>query len=84
MATALASAEISLHPTRHHLQAAVALATTLRHPAYDCIHLCLAEALAQPLVTADTRLVAAVRSGPAPRFSDLVVPLEELPQLLAG
>jgi predicted nucleic acid-binding protein len=84
MAAALETADLSLHPTRHHLQAAVAAATALRHPAYDCVYLCLAEALAQPLVTADARLVEAVRSSPARRFSDLVIPLGELPGLLGG
>jgi predicted nucleic acid-binding protein len=82
MAAALASAEISLHPMRRHVQAAVAAATALRHPAYDCIYLCLAEELAQPLITADLRLVTMVRSS-ARRFRDLVRSLDEIPQLLA-
>ena len=84
MAAALAAADLTLHPTRHHLQAAVALATTLRQPAYDCIYLCLAEQLAQPLVTADTRLVETVRAARSRRFAHLVVPLGELPGTLAG
>jgi hypothetical protein len=40
MAAASAAVDPNLHPTRHHLQAAVALAATLRRPAYDCIRLC--------------------------------------------
>jgi predicted nucleic acid-binding protein len=83
MAAALATADLALHPTRHHLRAAVAAATALRHPAYDCIYLGLAEDLAQPLVTADARLVAAVRVARSRRFSDLVIPLDELPRVLA-
>ena len=64
-------------------EAAVATACALRHPAYDCIYLCLAEELAQPLVTADERLVGAVRAAPCRRFAGLVVPLTELRQILA-
>ena len=83
MAAALAIADIALHPTRRHLRAALATACALRHPAYDCVYLCLAEELAQPLVTADERLVGAVRAAPSKRFAELVVPLTELPQILA-
>lgn len=84
MAAALALADLSLYPTRQHLQAAVAAAIALRHPAYDCIYLCLAEELAQPLVTANTRLVETVRASRSGRFADLVVPLGELAGMLAG
>jgi predicted nucleic acid-binding protein len=83
MAAALTITDLSLYPTRQHLQAAVAAAIALRHPVYDCIYLCLAEQLALPLVTADMRLVEAVRSRLSRRFADLVVPLGELPGVLA-
>lgn len=36
----------------------------LRHPVYDCLYLALAAALDASLVTADRRLVAAVRGTP--------------------
>lgn len=85
MAAALETADIALHPTRPHWRAAVAAASTLRHPAYECIYVCLAADLARPLVTADARLVDVVRGASSPaRFADLVVPLNELPQVLAA
>ncbi len=84
MGAALEKADIVLHPTRRHWQAAVAVACALRHPAYDCIYLCLAETLAQPLVTADARLADRVRASSLARFADLVIPLTDLPQILAA
>jgi predicted nucleic acid-binding protein len=84
MAAALEQAEIALHPTRRHWRAAVALASALRHPAYECIYLCLAEELALPLITADARLVRTLRTSSPARFAALVVPLSELPQVLAA
>ncbi len=41
------------------LERALALATALAHPVYDCVYLSLAVEVAAPLVTADTRLLAA-------------------------
>ena len=84
MAAALESADVALHATRPLWRAAVAAAAALRHPAYDCIYLCLAEMLARPLVTADARLVDVVRRSSPARFADLVVPLPELPPALAA
>jgi predicted nucleic acid-binding protein len=84
MAAALEKAGIVLRPTRSRCRSALAAACALRHPAYDCICLCLAEELAEPLVTADERLVGAVRAAPLRRFADLVLPLAELPQVLAA
>ncbi len=84
MAAALERADIALHPTRPFWRAAVAAACAVRHPAYDCVYLCLAEALAQPLVTTDKRLVDVVRAASPARFADLVVLLTELPRVLAA
>jgi predicted nucleic acid-binding protein len=84
MALALAGVDIALHPTRPYLQPALEAATALRHPAYDCIYLCLAEQLGQPLVTADQRLVATVRNAASQRFAGTVLPLAALPQVLAS
>jgi len=45
---------------------AFTLALELNHPAYDCLYIALAQRLGVPLVTADRRLVAALRKRPAP------------------
>jgi predicted nucleic acid-binding protein len=58
------------------LERALALATALGHPVYDCVYLSLAAEVAAPLVTADARLLAAAaRDRDAAR---LVVPLERI------
>jgi predicted nucleic acid-binding protein len=75
IALALESAGIELYPTR---PSATSTACALGHAAYDCCYLALAEQLRQPLVTADLRLVNAVRADNAKRFGHLVVPLSEL------
>jgi len=40
------------------------MAIDLRHPAYDCFYLALAERSASPLVTADDRLISRCSSTP--------------------
>jgi predicted nucleic acid-binding protein len=40
---------------------ALAMAISLRHPAYDCFYLALASARAATLITADRKLAAAVK-----------------------
>lgn len=51
---------------------ALAIASNLRHPIYDCYYLAAAESEALELVTADQRLIAAVRDTEHARW---VVPL---------
>lgn len=51
---------------------ALAIACALRHPIYDCYYLAAAEAESIELVTADQRLMAAVRDTD---FARWVVPL---------
>jgi predicted nucleic acid-binding protein len=48
--------DIELAPIRPLLQRATELSIALRHPAYDCFYLALAETRGCPLVTADERL----------------------------
>ena len=75
IALALEGAAITLHPTLPHLASTTRLACDLGRAAYDCFYLALTERLRQPLVTADMRLVRAVRAS---RFAKRVVPLSEL------
>jgi predicted nucleic acid-binding protein len=51
---------------------ALAIAIALRHPAYDCFYLALAERSNAPLVTADDRLIRRCADTP---FAKLVRPL---------
>jgi predicted nucleic acid-binding protein len=43
---------------------ALEIATELRHPAYDCLYLALAESEDAPLVTADRRLITRLAGTP--------------------
>jgi predicted nucleic acid-binding protein len=72
---ALEGAAITLHPTRPYIVSTPRIACDLGRAAYDCFYLALADRLRQPLVTANMRLVHAVRTS---RFARLVVPLSEL------
>lgn len=56
--------KIELMPTRDLAIRAGALAQTLDHPAYGCFYLALAERSGAPLLTADHRLIAKLRSFP--------------------
>jgi predicted nucleic acid-binding protein len=68
----VAKAFEELVPTSLLKDRALAMAIELRHPAYDCFYLALAERSASPLVTADNRLIR--------RCSD--TPFEKLVQSL--
>jgi predicted nucleic acid-binding protein len=46
------------------VERALALATALAHPVYDCVYLSLAAEVAAPLVTADKRLLTAAAQDP--------------------
>lgn len=63
---ALKSAVAHYHrllPVEDLMTGALALATNLRHPVYDCFYLALAEREAATLITADTRLLAAAKKA---------------------
>jgi predicted nucleic acid-binding protein len=61
-----------LVPTSVLKDRALAIAIELRHPAYDCFYLALAERSSSPLVTADDRLIGRCAGTP---FNKLVQPL---------
>jgi predicted nucleic acid-binding protein len=48
-------------PAEQHLEAAITLATQLRHSLYDCLYLALALIERVQLITADQRFVERVR-----------------------
>jgi predicted nucleic acid-binding protein len=75
IALTLEAAAITLYPARPYLASITRIACDLGCAAYDCFYLALAETLRQPLVTADLRLVHAVRAS---RFAKHVLPLSAL------
>ena len=68
----VAKAFEELVPTTVLKDRALAMAIALRHPAYDCFYLALAERSAAPLITADDRLIRRCSDTP---FARLVQPL---------
>lgn len=52
-----------LVPSRMLAERALELSSALKHPAYDCFYLALAEARDATLITADARLLNRVRDG---------------------
>jgi len=56
---------VGLVPSQDLADRAMALAIDLRHPAYDCFYLALAESRRVPLITQDKTLVHKVRSSSA-------------------
>jgi predicted nucleic acid-binding protein len=71
----LQAAPVEQVPIEALLRDAVSLALELRHPVYDCLYLALAAQRGTFMVTADQRLVEAVRRQPG--RADLVVLLGE-------
>jgi predicted nucleic acid-binding protein len=67
----------ALHRADDLIERAIVMAIDLRHPVYDCLYLACAERIGARLVTADRRLIAAVRRSP---FAVLVVDLGDLTQ----
>ncbi len=61
-----------LVPTSELKDRALAIAIELRHPAYDCFYLALAERQKAPLVTADDRLIRRCADTP---YANLLRPL---------
>ena len=59
----LLHAPVSLVESRRLLDSALKLAMDLHHPVYDCVYIALALRSGVPLVTADERLVSAVRKS---------------------
>lgn len=58
---ALRIAPVRLMPAERHLEAAITLATQLRHSLYDCLYLALALVERVQLITAGQRFVERVR-----------------------
>jgi predicted nucleic acid-binding protein len=58
---ALRVAPVRLVPAERHLEAAIRLATQLRHSLYDCLYLALALGERVQLITADQRFAGRVR-----------------------
>jgi predicted nucleic acid-binding protein len=63
-------------PSRSMFADACRLAVALNHPAYDCFYLLAAARLATVVVTADTRLLRKLRSGPAAEWAAVAVGLD--------
>ena len=72
----LVRAPLRVARTMPLIEPALALATALAHPVYDCVYLALAAEVAAPLVTADARLLAAAL-GDAD-LARLVLPLHAI------
>jgi predicted nucleic acid-binding protein len=71
-----ARADLELAPTRPLLERAARIAVALDHPAYDCVHVALAEFRGCEFVTTD---MALVRKALAAGFGSGVSGLEALP-----
>jgi predicted nucleic acid-binding protein len=61
LASRIQTSAIESQPVRPLLPHALALATEIGHPIYDCVYLALAASLDLPLITADNRFLNALR-----------------------
>jgi predicted nucleic acid-binding protein len=75
----LLRAPVRLTASRELLAPALELSLELRHPIYDCLYLALAQRHGVPLVTADERLISALRRRRIPSLA--VVSLARFPDL---
>ena len=57
----LTRAILEVVPIRPYIKRALAIAASVGHPIYDCIYLAVAESFDVPVVTADRRLLVALR-----------------------
>lgn len=73
----LLRAPVRLAASRDLLKPALALSLELHHPVYDCLYLALAQRRGVPLVTADERLISALRRRRIPSLA--VVSLARFP-----
>ncbi|HMV53494.1 MAG TPA: type II toxin-antitoxin system VapC family toxin [Rhodocyclaceae bacterium] len=71
----LAGLTLQVTPCASLMADAVALATRLGHPAYDCFYLALARRHSTPMVTADLRLIARCQQADASDLAGLIQPL---------
>ena len=71
----LAGLTLQVTPCASLMADAVALATRLGHPAYDCFYLALARRHSTPMVTADQRLIARCQQADASDLAGLIQPL---------
>jgi predicted nucleic acid-binding protein len=68
-------AAVSLVSSTRFCPRALQLAHELAHPIYDCLYLAVAEEARCKLVTADMRVLRAVRAS---KYAEQAIPLEEL------
>jgi predicted nucleic acid-binding protein len=72
---------VRLAAGRDLLTPALELSLELRHPVYDCLYLALAQRRGVPLVTADERLISALRRRRIPSLT--VISLARLPSVVS-
>jgi predicted nucleic acid-binding protein len=71
----LSATDIELVSTRSLLERAVQIAIELKHPAYDCLYLAVAERSGCRFVTADERFLRLIRRGNRDQLQHFVLSL---------